>query len=409
MSSAYHFYIVDDDRISIRLMTRQLEAAGHRISSNISGTHALSEIIEQRPDAVLLDIMMPEMDGLEILKRLRNERSLDETRIVVVSGKSYEFDRKQALKFGADGYITKPIDTSTFARRIERIVQDRIELSFWGVHGTLPVPGPETNRYGGNTSCVSLDFARGNLFVFDAGSGIKVLSDALLKENKRLKEAKIFISHPHWDHINALPFFGPLYIPGNEIEICGPSQGDISMREMISGQMDGVYFPIKIKEFGATISFRDLKEEVFDVDGIKIRTMLLNHPGHCLGYRVDYNGRSVCYLTDNEIYPETSPYYNTHYIQQLEEFVGETDAWVTDTTYLQSEYESKTGWGHSTVEQVAALAHRAKVKALYLYHHDIDHTDVHIDTKLGIARAILAENGSATQCIAPREKDAFQI
>ncbi len=157
---------------------------------------------------------------------------------------------------------------------------DQIKLRFWGVHGTLPVPGKNTVKYGGNTSCISLEFPGGKLFIFDAGTGIKVLSDYLTANKVRPVSTKIFISHPHWDHINALPFFVPLYMQGNNFEIYGPSQGNISMKKLISRQMDGIYFPIKFKEFGANIHFRDLKEEEFKVDGINIKTMLLNHPGH---------------------------------------------------------------------------------------------------------------------------------
>ncbi len=409
MKRKLNFFIVDDDRISIKLMARFIENAGHHVDHETSSMRAFSAIVERPPDCVILDIMMPEMDGLEILKRLRSEPALDATKIIIVSAKSYEFDRKRAYGFGANGYITKPIDTQRFLPQILRILADSIEMTFWGVHGTLPIPGKSTTRYGGNTSCISLDFSRGNLFVFDAGTGIKKLSDHLVGEKRTLQNAKIFISHPHWDHINAFPFFVPLYTQGNEIEICGPAQGDITINEIISGQMDGVYFPIKIKEFGATIAFRDLKEESIDMDGIQIHTMLLNHPGYCLGYRLEYGGRSICYVTDNEIYPENSPYYNAHYVSLLENFVKQTDALVTDTTYLDHEYQSKIGWGHSAIGRVVELAHRARVKSLYLYHHDLDQTDKDIDAKLAAAQAYLKKKKSKTRCIAPKEKQTFKI
>ena len=152
---------------------------------------------------------------------------------MVVYGKAYEIDRKRAFDMGADGYIVKPVVPDKIAGQIQRIVEDRVEMTFWGVRGTLPVPGQETIRYGGNTNCMSLEFPKGGLFIFDAGTGIKSLSDHLETQNRSKIEAKIFISHPHWDHINALPFFVPLYQQGNEIEICGPTQGDTSIQEMI--------------------------------------------------------------------------------------------------------------------------------------------------------------------------------
>lgn len=409
METPLHFYLVDDDRTILMLMKRILEREGYRVSTNHSSVAAVGEIISQKPDCVLTDMMMPELDGLELVKKLRKEPALKELKIIVVSSKTYEFDRQRAFEFGADGYITKPVDTRRVAGQIRQIIEDRIKLTFWGVHGTLPVPGEQTVRYGGNTSCVSLELSKGQFFIFDAGSGIKVLSDHIMGSNQPMANVKIFISHPHWDHINALPFFVPLYIPGNEFEIFGPTHGDISVREMLSAQMDGVYFPIKIKQFGATLSFHDLAEEQFDIGDVSIATMLLNHPGNCLGYRITYQNRSVCYVTDNELYPESTPFYNEYYLERLVEFVSGADALITDTTYTDEEYPAKIHWGHSSVSQVADLAARAKVRGLYLFHHDPDHKDVTIDAKLDSARSVLKERGSATECIAPAEKTAYKI
>ena len=409
MNKRLKFFIVDDDRNIVEILSIFLEAEGHTVFSTTSSLKALPAIVEKKPDCVLLDLMMPELDGLELLKRLRNEPDLIGMKIVIVSGKTYEFDRKRAFSFGADGYITKPIYSKKFIDTLLRIIEDRIELSFWGVHGTMPVPGEHTIKYGGNTSCISLEFSNGNFLIFDAGTGIKVLSNHLMAKNRPLIGAKIFISHPHWDHINALPFFVPLYIQGNEIEICGPAHGDITMRELISGQMDGVYFPINIKEFSATVSFRDLMEEEFEISDIKIKTMLLNHPGQCLGYRVEYKTRCICYITDNELYPESSQFYNEFYLKQLCEFVKDSDALIIDCTYNDEEYGSKFGWGHSAVTQVVDLADRAGVKTLHLFHHDPDHTDADIDRIVETAQSILENKNSTTRCIAPKEKQCFKV
>ena len=290
-----------------------------------------------------------------------------------------------------------------------QIMEENIKLTFWGVRGTLPIPGRNTVRYGGNTSCVSLEFSRDNFFIFDAGTGIKELSNYLISEKHALTKATIFISHPHWDHINGLPFFAPLYTDENEIEICGPSNGDMSMRKLISWQMDGVYFPINIKKFTEAVSFRNLEEERFDIDTIKIRTMFLNHPGRCLGYRLDYKDKSICYVTDNEIYPKSNRLYSESYINKLTDFVSDTDVLITDCTYTDKEYEEKIGWGHSSVNQVVDLADRARVKTLCLFHHDTDQTDDDIDNKLKMAQDILKKRGSSTICTAPKEKESFYI
>ncbi len=288
-------------------------------------------------------------------------------------------------------------------------MKETVSITFWGVRGTLPVPGRNTVRYGGNTSCVSIKFPDDILFIFDAGTGIKELSNRIISEKRTITNATIFISHPHWDHINGLPFFAPLYMNENSFEICGPSNGGMSIRQLISGQMDGIYFPVNIKRFGTAVSFRDLGEETFHISTIKIRTILLNHPGRCLGYRMDHGGKSICYVTDNEIYPEYSRDYNEVYLDKLANFVSDTDVLITDCTYTAEEYMEKIGWGHSSVNQVAELADRAGVKNLYLFHHDPDQTDDDIDNKLKMAQAVLEQRGSSTICIAPREKEVFHI
>jgi phosphoribosyl 1,2-cyclic phosphodiesterase len=262
------------------------------------------------------------------------------------------------------------------------------------VRGTLPVPGDGSLRYGGNTSCVTMEFPRGQFFIFDGGSGIKALSDWLMAQNRRRIQAQIFISHPHWDHINALPFFVPLYVQGNSFEFYGASHGDLSTENLISAQMDGVYFPITIHEFGANVTFHDLREEELEVADIPIKTMLLSHPGYCLGYRIDYHGRSICYVTDNELFPADNEFHDPSYLSKLINFIQGTDVLITDSTYMDDEYETKIGWGHSRISEVADLAHEAGVKNLYLFHHDPDQTDDDIDAKLAAAKKILAEKNS---------------
>ncbi len=409
MSDKQTYFIVDDDRVFIKLLTKYLASESVTIVSSDTSSDALNEIIRRQPDCLILDIMMPGIDGFDLCKQARAEPVLDNTKIVMVSGKAYEIDRKRAFDMGADGYILKPVQPEKIADQIHRIVDDRIEMTFWGVRGTLPVPGEESIRYGGNTSCVSLEFPKGGLFIFDAGTGIKTLSDHLETENRYQVEAKIFISHPHWDHINALPFFTPLYMQGNEFEIMGPAHGDISIRELIAGQMDGVYFPIEIKEFGATVSFKDLKEGAFSIDGIEVQTILLNHPGHCLGYRIDYEDRSICYVTDNELFPETSQFYNSAYIKKLTEFISKTDALITDCTYAEGEYANRIRWGHSSITEVVHLAHKAQVGNLFMFHHDPSQTDTSIDAKGKQAQSLLEELNSTTRCLIPKEKEHFMV
>jgi phosphoribosyl 1,2-cyclic phosphodiesterase len=247
------------------------------------------------------------------------------------------------------------------------------------------------------------------VFIFDCGSGVKTLGDWLQSQKRTRIKGKVFVSHPHWDHINALPFFAPRYIQGNEFEILGANQGDTTMRELISAQMDGVYFPITLTEFAARVYFHDLEEEHFEVDGTQISTMLLSHLGKCLGYRVTYNGRSVCYITDNELFLESSEFHSAHYEKKLIAICEGTDALITDCTYTDEEYETKVGWGHSCMGKVVELADRAAVKTLYLFHHDPSQMDSDIDARLETATKHLSQLGSDTKVVAPRERQTFEI
>jgi phosphoribosyl 1,2-cyclic phosphodiesterase/CheY-like chemotaxis protein len=402
-------HVVDDDADVLLVVKALLEDFGAKVKTSTSSKKALSEIIDDKPDLAILDLMMPEMDGLDLTRSLRNETDLEKLKIVIFSGKSYEQDQQRAFSFGADGYLTKPLVTDEFIAKLEDIVEEKVEVTYWGVRGTLPVPGKKSLRYGGNTMCTSVQFPKDNLFILDAGSGIKQLSDHLMGQQRESLHAKIFISHPHWDHINALPFFVPLYIPGNEFEVFGASHGSVTMRELISAQMDGVYFPIRIKEFAARTYFRDLREETFKINDILVKTMLLSHPGTCLGYRLEYKDRSISYITDNELFPEGTRDYNSNYWGKLTEFVRGTDILITDTTYTDEEYLKKSKWGHSAVSQVVKLAHDAEVKELHLIHHDPDQDDDAIDAKLKTAQDLLASWKSKTKCVAPQERQRFKI
>lgn len=408
-NGVHSFVIVDDDSVMAQTMEALLTKDGHKVSIITSGKEALDTIPKIAPDCVLLDLMMPGIDGFSVAQELAKDKRLANTRYIIVSAKAYEFDRQQAFRHGAHGYLTKPINPNTFAERVIRILGDHMNLSFWGCRGTLPVPGEGSLRYGGNTSCVSIEFPRDELFIFDAGSGIKALSNHLLQQKRKRIDGKIFISHPHWDHINSLPFFTPLYMQGNEFEILGAQHGDLTMRQIASAQMEGVYFPITLKEFAARVYFRDLREEVLEIGNVTVSTMLLSHPGVCLGYRVDYGDRSICYITDNEMFLEDSEYYNPHYEAKLANFVRGCDVLITDSTYSDEEYVSKVGWGHSCIGKVAKLAHEGEVKQLFLFHHDPDQNDDDIDAKLETTQKLLSDMGSNTNCVAPKEGSMFQV
>ncbi len=404
-----HFYIVDDDRAALAMLRALFEDAGHRVTVDSATAGAAERIAAQRPDCVLLDIMMPGLDGLSLCRLLRRDASLEGCKLVFLTGKAYAADRLRAMESGADGYFVKPIDPNRFPGQLDEILTAKVRVTFWGCRGTLPVPGPRSLKYGGNTPCVTVELPGDLLFILDAGTGIKELSNHLVAEQARRINAKILITHPHWDHINALPHFAPLYAAGHEIEICGARQGEIGVRQLLLAQMDGVYFPVTEREFAARVRFRDVDEGRHEIGDVPVRTMLLRHPGSCLGYRIDYKRRSVCYVTDNELYSDPHEAHELRYVRALTDFTRGADALIIDCTYLDDEYPAKVGWGHSCVSQVVDLAHEAGVLNLYLFHHDPDQSDEDIDRKLETALEGLAQRDSSTLCFAAAERDELVL
>lgn len=400
------FVVVDDDPDIASMHALMLEAAGHQAVAVADSVEAMSVIEREQPDVVVLDIMMPDVDGFAIIAEVRKRWSADQMRIAIVSSVAYENDRRRALELGAQAFIPKRLPMERLSERLEEVARDRAKLRFWGVRGTLPVPGEDTLRYGGNTSCVSLEFPDGSLFVFDAGTGIKRLSDELVEEARVTGlpiNANIFISHPHWDHINALPFFAPLYQPGNHIQIAGATHGGVEMKQLLNGQMDGPYFPVTETAFGAHVEYLNMVEGEHEINGISVRTTLLNHPGQCMGYRVSYGGRSMAYITDLELFPRSAPEFEQKQRERLEQFLEGAETLIIDSTYSDAEYSDHKNWGHSAVSEVAQLAHCAQVETLCLFHHDPGQDDMAIDGKLAEATECLQQLESDTQVIAPNE------
>ena len=393
--------VIDDSSMAIRVTVQLLQKAGHEAEGLNGPEGAVERLRELQPDIVLLDVMMPGIDGFEVLRNIRQDQSLADIRIVMASAKAYEADRNKAKRLGADGYIVKPFTMEKF----DYVLQSHgsMQLSAWGVRGTLPVPQQGYIRYGGNTSCYSLQFAPDRHLVFDAGTGLKNCGGAILKSGQKRITADLFITHPHWDHINAFPFFAPLYIPGNEVRVHGAAQDQIGFEQLIVNQMDGTYFPVTVKEFGARVTFHEIGQQEMTLQDIRVRSMLLKHPGHCLGYRVDHKGRSFCYITDNELYPADSEFADEEFLHDLADFCRGANVLVHDCTYFDHEYATKVHWGHSSLTEVCRLAHLAEVERLWIHHHDPDQSDEDIERKLEFCSSTLQALGSQTKAVLPSE------
>jgi phosphoribosyl 1,2-cyclic phosphodiesterase len=263
--------------------------------------------------------------------------------------------------------------------------QDQFTVHFWGVRGSIACPGPETVRYGGNTSCIEMR-VNGHRLIFDGGTGLRVLGQELMAQLPI--DAHMFFTHSHWDHIQGFPFFTPAFVRGNRFRIFGaiaPNGSTIEQR--LNDQMLHPNFPVPLQIMGAELSFHDLEigESVHIDKDILVENALLNHPGEAVGYRVSWNGHTAAYITDTEHFPD-----------RLDENVlwlaHNADVMIYDSTYTNEEYysekSSKIGWGHSTWQEAVKVAKAANVKKLVIFHHDPVHNDAFMD---GILEKTVAE------------------
>jgi phosphoribosyl 1,2-cyclic phosphodiesterase len=270
-----------------------------------------------------------------------------------------------------------------------------MELRFWGVRGSIPKPGQETSKVGGNTTCVSLRL-RDYIFVFDAGTGIRELGKYL--EDKDLASCKgiLLLTHYHWDHIQGLPFFTPAFRKENRFSIYGEPKKGTSIHEILSDQMEPPYFPVALESLEGLVTFFEIKPNLnFEIlPKIFLRTIRLNHPGSALGYRLDTPEGSVCIITDHE-HPKDK------LSNPVLEFVYKANILVHDAQYTPKEKKNtRSGWGHSSWEEAAVTALLAKVDQLYLIHHDPDRTDDDLDAILSNARQIFPNTKIATEKLA---------
>ncbi len=274
-----------------------------------------------------------------------------------------------------------------------------LSLRVWGDRGSMPTPGPDTVLFGGNTSCLEIR-CDDHLIIVDAGSGIRKLGDKLMREDlpKGPISADILITHTHWDHVLGFPMFTPIFVPGTRLRIHGPiSYEDDSLEKVFGSLLSYRYWPVRQEELGAKIEYRQIKETTFELgDGIFVTTKYLNHPILCLGYRIEYRGKSIATVYDNEpfsnLFPTdpAHPDYDEEAAREGEEaareenekllrFMQGVDLLVHDTQYTAKEYNAgKRGWGHSSYEYAINAAHKARVKRLVLFHHDPNRSDAEL-------------------------------
>jgi len=280
----------------------------------------------------------------------------------------------------------------------------KTSLTFWGTRGSIPSPGKDKSKYGGNTSCIELNVPNDQLIILDGGTGIRELGNTLEMRNGKVS-ASILLSHYHWDHIQGLPFFAPAYNPDNTFTIYGANHPQFPLGNVLSSQMESIHFPVKASSLAAEISFKELSEGVSRCGDVDLHILRANHPGTTFSYSFSFDGHKIVYMTDNELLPDTAQeqshidYARDSFIR----FIHGADILIHDAQYNEREYSLKKGWGHSHWKEALTLAAEGEVKQLILFHHDPDHSDTLIDTIVEEGTALLQQMSASTRCSAATE------
>ena len=277
-----------------------------------------------------------------------------------------------------------------------------MSIKFWGVRGSIATPGAGTVRYGGNTSCVEVRHG-GEIIILDAGTGLRQLGRALLEEFKDGPlNLTLLLSHTHWDHIQGLPFFAPIYEARCHLRILGCEGARTSLMAALTGQMESTYFPVPFSQLPSNIEIEEFTDYDFALGAVQVQAHRANHPGVCVGYRlVTPAGRMA-------FFPDTEPLAGGTDAAMIE-FVRQADVLILDSQYNLAEYKKHVGWGHGCVDDSVALALQAGVRKLFLFHHDPDHNDRTIDQFVKHARQLAAPQKSGLKIEAAREGAVIQL
>ncbi|HYR59650.1 MAG TPA: response regulator [Chthoniobacteraceae bacterium] len=424
--------LIGEDTAEIAcLMQEVLERAGYSVETTADGAECLSRARASQPDLLLLDLMMPKMNGMEVLKALRAEPATANLGVIVCTAKDFKTDIEECLEQGAADLLPKPFDAPALVETVRAFFSKRARASaalgnavaptaagvapfapkldttgcrfcLWGTRGSTPTPGGRFLRHGGHTSCLSV--ANGNdYFIFDAGSGIRELALEIVRTPAR--RLHLFITHTHWDHIQGFPFFTPAYLANYELIIYGAEGFGKDLKSVFRGQLDRDYFPVQMEDMQAQIEFRNLPAEPLAIGPARISWEAAMHPGATVGYKIEIAGKKITWVPDNEFllgYAGDPGLLTreSHLVQpflKMIDFLADADVVIHEAQYTNDEYPQKVRWGHSSVGNAAALMKLAGVERWIVTHHDPLHDDAFLESKLNLTRKILRDLNCPTR------------
>ncbi|NCP64875.1 MAG: MBL fold metallo-hydrolase [Paraglaciecola sp.] len=277
-----------------------------------------------------------------------------------------------------------------------------MQVTFYGVRGSCPSPGPEFIKYGGNTACVHVELDDGTDIILDAGTGIKNLGQKLAKKTT---DIHLLLTHNHWDHIQGFPFFTPIYQPKRNIFIT-PGQTNLVEHHAILEQMSGSYFPVDYKTLSSNIEIvpKPVGTDSWQLGSARISRLKMNHPGSGSSFCIEENGKKVAYITDNELYP---PYKKSTDFLDWVEFARDAELIIHDAQYMLADMPHKAGWGHSVAEEAVKLAMGSRAKRMALYSHDHIRTDDEIAAIEEHCREVIEIGGADLALYAAAEGMSF--
>ena len=417
--------IAEDVRaISLRI-AHAIQGAGYAVEIVQDGEECLARIATLPPDLLVLDLMMPKLNGMEVLKELRSRPETQDMPVIISTAKDFSTELRHVRNLGVLDVIIKPFEPEVLVKKINAFFNgtwpaegsatpeaapgagvhyspaldtSRPHLRLWGTRGSIPVSGPRYAQHGGNTSC--MEYAFGNeRILFDAGSGLREAGLSFLAGGPR--HIHLFITHTHWDHIQGFPFFLPIYVPGFEITIYGERGFGKNIESLLCGQLDNDYFPVEREDLKAKINFVFLDDKPVDVAGACISREFTHHPGATVAFKIDHGGKRIAYVPDNEFLQghlgppaeieRFSSLVAPH--EPLLSFLQDVDVLLHEAQYRPDEYPKRIGWGHSNLSNACALARLTGAAKWIVLHHDPGHDDAALHNKLSLTWQILRDMG----------------